>query len=332
MAGVDAKRVSPGVAAAMVALVSLAGCAESGGGDEPQEDAISIADEFEATEETGVVLGVVVDETIRPVPDAVVTLRTSPPQETTSNEDGEFGFGGVAPGTYVVEAQRLGYVAAQASVQVEAGTDRPDVVNLVVAIDEANQPYVQAFQFEGFVQCGMNYVAVCGVGPFLGTLLCTQYDICVGNITNDQFIAFHEIDGPPDWVQSEMVWRSTQSLSDELTMILSYGAREQFNEGFIEGNLNRSTGPSPIYATINKTVAQNESVALGVDNHLVPRVFSGSIPASRQCVPNPATGGQNCVSFGFTIEQRFTIFTHIFYAYQPPLDWRFSQSNDVPGP
>lgn len=309
---------------------TLAGCSDGSPAQEATDQSVSIADEFRATESTGVILGIVVDETIRPIAGAAVRVETTPPRDTLTNDAGEFGFGAVEPGTYIVEVLRVGYFPAKATVQVEAGVDRPPLVKLQLRVDAANQPYVQVFQFEGFLQCGINYLAVCGVGPFAGTLLCTQVGVCVGNITADEFIAFHEIDGPPHWVQAEMAWESTQSLSEELSLLQSFGDRESFNQGFISGTLNRTTGPSPIYVTVNRTVATNESVMLGVDNHLVPRVFSASIPATRQCGPPPLDG--QCVSFGFAIEQRFTIYTHVFYAYEPPEGWRFTDTGDVPRP
>lgn len=309
-------------AAAVAMLVVLAGCSSATG---PATDApISIADEYQATDDTGIVLGVVVDEAIRPLSGVNISIATDPVLHTQTNKDGEFGLDGIPGGTYLLEAQHSRFLPAKVMVTVEAGVQRPDLLKLVLTVDTANVPALEEFQFNGFLQCGVNYVAVCGIGPFVGTLLCTQYDVCVGNITNDRFIAFHEIRGPPDWVQAEMVWQSTQSLSNELTLIQSYADRDQFNEGFIEGNLNRSTGPSPIYITVNGTVAQNESVALGTERHLVPRVFSGSIPASRQCA------GNVCVSFGFTLEQRFTIYTHVFHAYVPPPGWRFTEDGAAP--
>ena len=47
-----------------------------------------------------------------------------------------------------------------------------------------------------------------------------------------------------------------------------------------------------------------------------------------------ATGdptGQD-VALGVTVEQRFTAYTHAFYGYLPPADWRFSDGDTVPAP
>jgi hypothetical protein len=59
-------------------------------------------------------------------------------------------------------------------------------------------------------------------------------------------------------------------------------------------------------------------------------VFSGYVneTAPPQCLPSPL----GCPwGVGATYEQRFELFTHVFYGFEPPVGWRFS-ADGVPVP
>src|SRR5687767_10257567 len=78
----------------------------SGGGGDSEDPAAGVDFdelELEATATTGVIRGIVVDEAIRPVAGAEVgtTLPDGAgARNTTSADDGAFGFDGLPPGTY----------------------------------------------------------------------------------------------------------------------------------------------------------------------------------------------------------------------------------------
>lgn len=49
------------------------------------------------------------------------------------------------------------------------------------------------------------------------------------------------------------------------------------------------------------------------------------------CYDRPALGG--CMrGAGVTIQQDFTVYTHVFYGYAPPAGWLFHETGAVPGP
>ena len=106
----------------------LAGCADEAA-PEVDDFAQNLDQELQATEDTGIIRGVVVDFAIVPVADATVTL-TGLDRSTQTNEAGAFGFDGLEPGTYFLEISKLGYNSTQASTDVEAGTDTPPVVKV----------------------------------------------------------------------------------------------------------------------------------------------------------------------------------------------------------
>src|SRR5687767_7887744 len=106
-------------AAAMLPLLSLAlaGCSGDAGdpsGEGVPEGAFDGVD-AEATAQTGVIRGIVIDEAITPLADAAVTIPVpgQKPLSATTTESGAFAFGGLAPGTYFVKVSKPGYQEAQ---------------------------------------------------------------------------------------------------------------------------------------------------------------------------------------------------------------------------
>src|SRR5690348_1474885 len=106
----------------------LAGCASNpptstATGPQPTFDELGL----EATSSTGVIRGLVVDDAIRPVPGVKVSVNSQPPAETTTTDQGTFGFDGLAPGTYFLQVSKPGYIAGQQSVDVVAGVAEPPI-------------------------------------------------------------------------------------------------------------------------------------------------------------------------------------------------------------
>jgi hypothetical protein len=88
---------------ALLAAALLAGCSGSNPSDksstEPTFDDLGL----QATSSTGVIRGVVVDDAIRPVAGATVSLTGESTGETVSTAAGTFGFDALAPGTYFLK-------------------------------------------------------------------------------------------------------------------------------------------------------------------------------------------------------------------------------------
>ncbi len=310
---------------------TLAGCAGDAPSDSgPGPDEIPPDIQVEATDDTGAIRGVVVDEAIRPVTGAKVTvpMPDGSTLESTTGESGAFGFSKVPPGTYFVMVSKLGYFDSQQSVDVVAGVAAPPVTKVMLRVNAAATPYVQELTFAGFVECSTTLLAVCALPNDPGEPI-----IYTGNVTNDEFIGYFEVDGPPQWVQSEMFWSSTQAISDRMWLWHSYADETgDFSGSFPDPHV---TGPSPLLLTHNES--QAAEVALGNPNQLVLRVFSGDIEGTSapdaidNCYGVP---GVACFANGpgFAIQQEFTIFTHLFYNYLPPDGWRFSDNSGVPQP
>src|SRR5688572_5239098 len=104
-------------------LVALAGCS---GGEPASDDTPSAGDDIqddynvEPTATTGVLLGVVVDEAIRPVKDVkvAINLADGTPVTKTSDEEGRFAFGDLDPGVYLIQFTNPQFATLSSSVEV----------------------------------------------------------------------------------------------------------------------------------------------------------------------------------------------------------------------
>src|SRR5688572_23928185 len=96
----------------------LAGCtggsadAQDKGIEELEEQAAKDVD-VQATADTGVIRGIVVDEVIRPIEGATVRLMVTPPVTTKTSATGGFGFEELEPGTYFVKISAEGFAPTQ---------------------------------------------------------------------------------------------------------------------------------------------------------------------------------------------------------------------------
>lgn len=353
------------VAFLALASLALAGCSGGGnGGDEPPAANFEELG-LEATATTGILRGIVVDEAIRPVAGADIGARgpDGPVANTTSAADGAFGFDGLAPGTYFLEVHKPGFVAAQASSEVVAGLGDPPIVKVLLVADPSSVPYVSALVYDAFVACSFTFpvvsFAACGL---------------VAEETNNAFLVDYEADKPPQWIQVEALWESTQALGNELGLSIT-----DFHKGPQIG-VNGTSGPSPIYITVNETTAMQ--FEYGFNNTITIRLFSteltgtDAVPEEQAhavwsstlygpvnstgaagvyqstVVDNDPTGyavnpidDPDCIKYaalfnscqraggaGMALQQKVTVFTHIFYGYTPPADWRFSTAGEAPTP
>jgi hypothetical protein len=140
-----------GVVAALLAA-GCAGPAEDGGeGLRPRDVPVDPASTF------GVISGVVVDETIRPVAGAQVSLLSAS-QNTTTDEDGLFSFTRVQPGFHALAVSAPLHVPTQATADVVAGQTAK--VKVQLQRDLSPQPYHVTLKHDGFMQ------AWAGIGQF----------------------------------------------------------------------------------------------------------------------------------------------------------------------
>jgi hypothetical protein len=303
----------------------LAGCAADEAGPEAPP---------EATPTTGILRGVVVDAAIRPLAGVAVLVPVpdGAARNSTTGEDGGFAFDGLAPGAYVVTARKAGYLDASVAANVTAGVAEPQAVRLQMEEDALNLPGVDSFVFEGFLQCSATALAArvaCNLGETVQPLCGTLAPACSGplrNATADQFMAVHAVGRPSvRFLQSEMVWEPASSLAASLRAIT--GSRDPAT-GEVDDH-RPFEGPSPLVMPMDGGVAQGLFIGNGRD--LAVRVFSGYVEGTAPpvCLPSPV----GCPwGVGVVHEQRFSLYTHVFFGYQPPEGWQFGRDGVPPPP
>lgn len=151
-------------ASSLLFCLMLAGCAEELGpleadGNEPPE--------VVATESTGGIRGVVVDQAILPIEGATVTVLGTDLTAMT-DVDGAFVFSGLAPSTYFVEAMHPFYDRQQTSTEVKANVAQPPAVKIQLQRLISQEPYMSLASYSGYIFCSANIVGAyseeCGEG------------------------------------------------------------------------------------------------------------------------------------------------------------------------
>ncbi len=301
----------------LLLAASLAGCAE---GMEAVQSNEPSYDEFEleASEDTGVIRGVVVDPSITPIAGAIVTIQGDETRETTTNEEGAFGFKDLNPGFHSLLVDKDGYGGVTQQVEVVAGVDQPPVVRVLLEEDPSELPVVNALTFNGYIDCSVSTpayrVAVCSLPG-------------ASSVTDDNFMKTHsDLDAGATFIQAEMIWRSTQAAGDRMSMTMEAGCAADGCD--VNGPEQTGQGESPIvlFADTERLNAEEQRY----EGVLLHRVFNmeveGTAPPVPVCdVPNPIHGGTMCVKgWGATLQQKFTIYTHVFSRSVPQEGWQFS--------
>ena len=203
--------------ALLLATALLAGCAGKGGADDG--DKLQLADGTtidlgEGTSDTtGAIAGYVVDEAIRPI--GGVTLRTTDgAASATSDDNGFFLMGDLAPGTYIVQATATGFADVQAAaVDVVAG----ETATVKVQMAHVTVPvaYHDVFPFEGYMQAWgtIGQWAVEIVAP-TSLCQCTYALTPSGNVTAIVLEAFWEATIPDPAGLGEFYWEMYDVDSD----------------------------------------------------------------------------------------------------------------------
>lgn len=316
---------------AIIALLTtaLAGCSDS---NAPTQEGPNFEDldyGVQATDTTGVIRGVVVDEAIRPLAGVLINVTGQQRVSAVTRDDGAFGFSGLEPGDYFLQASMKGFITQQASTSVVAGRNNPDLVKITLAAVPVEAPYVDAVTYAGYLTFGAS-VGITSIGS-------TIY----GGVGQDYAIWNHKFTQVPMWAQGELVWDQTQPAGGMLIWEMVKG------DGSNQWRGHRETAESPALAFWNTTVLQNEAenvtdADIGIDY----RFFGGPHPLlapGAGIVPERSSGHPACTTFptvvlgdrslcsfgyGLTYQQRADAYVHNFYNFAPPEGWRYTVNGD----
>jgi hypothetical protein len=300
--------------ALLMTFTVFAGCAEDGRpaaiSGEPSYEEFDLA----ATATTGVIRGVVVDQSIVPI-EGVTVLLGADGKEALTNAEGAFGFKDVEPGLHTLIVDKTGYVSLKVAASVEAGVDVPDMVRVLLESDPSELPIVDVRTFNGYVECSFSTaayrVAACGVNNVGGTL-------------KDDFIMTHgDLDANALWIQAEMLWQSTQPAGDHMMFTTE---ADCVSDGCDVGDTAQGESPLLVIADTERLNQEDQLYAGALLHRVFNMEYEGTAPPIPICdVPNPIHGGTMCVKgWGATLQQKFSIFTHTFSNSVPQSGWQFS--------
>lgn len=325
------------VLASLVLL--LAGCSDapakaSGDDDAPREPG------------AGALVGIVLDDALRPLPDANVTAAgPSGPLQAVTDAQGSFRFDGLAPGIYLVEASKRFYITTQQAVTVVEGVE-PEVAKFVLTFEASSVPYATLYKYDGFYECGLYAVRVCSnVNILTWVVLCANTGVCLGNVTNDHSLLFQWVEPGLSFLQTELAWTPTSATGEALSLLIGGGNEEELKSGVSLPAYNGTQGASPLMLRISNHEAEdswcrrnnqcertdvlNES-SIGTTRAMLVQIDTGpSFQVAESCGV-PGVYQMRPCGAGFSFQQPFSLFTTAFYGFEPPVDWLFSNEGALP--
>jgi hypothetical protein len=320
-------RLRPAVVLALLlaASAALAGCSGGKDGGPPSK-----ADEFQdldvrSTSTTGVLLGVVVDEAIRPVKDAQVTVSKPDGSDEAQATDaqGRFAYGNLLAGTYFVKVRHPQFAMAQTSAEVAAGVEDPPVVRVQLTRLFSQQPYAETIKFDGYIACAYSIAVgstcandytrlVAGVVPGCEGGCLKDYNVSktAGNVREFRF----DLSGGWQSMVLEEYWEPTLGEPEShgtLNFILSYFNRTDTGHWWAQGD-----GPSPLRVQVD--VGSDGPGAQNADDLIPPEGMKDLF-----------------VIFGagdtdVAVNQPFSYFQTNFYYAIPPDGWSFVRGDPMP--
>lgn len=296
---------------AVLAGVLLAGCSGS-----PSKEAAAGAPG--PAPGKGAIDGVVVDDAIRPVAGAQVGLTGSGAgSNATTGADGTFHFTDLAPGSYLLKATHILYVATQSTVLVDA--DQATTAKLQMQRLSTQEPFHETMKFDGFLQCAWavegaasstcvnDYTHFVGLG-----YTCPQCEHLVDNRGTT-----YPLGGGWQTQVYEVVWDpSAQGTSPEMRITVSHFPRPA-SHWYCSG-----TGPSPILLRMEVGVECEDQQS---DPKLVPA--EGEANMTMFMAAKAPDGG---APVAMAVSQSFTVFMNFFYFGRAPEGWSFVKGDEFP--
>jgi hypothetical protein len=320
--------VLPSRTVALLVLVLVAGCAG------PATDTDAPGQPLGRT-----LRGFVVDTAIRPLAEvAVVADGNGVTLNTTTDAEGQFAFGDVRPGIYVLTVSKPFYETRQVTATVPENGEAP-LVKVDLTLTAGLVPFANVIAWEGFLECSATIGNWCGIVNLYPCIVQSQLGQPCSRITNDQSFNFQkefftDLGRAPDWLQFEAYWESTQSISSNMAIRFAATNQSEWNQFSFGPVLASPHGPSPLIAFANGTALAEAEV--GTDRGVTTELFHGGPDAytlGEQCLDTPF--GRGCVDgqwAGVAANQRITIVYIAFYGYTPPEGWTYAAEGRAPPP
>ncbi|HLE48303.1 MAG TPA: carboxypeptidase-like regulatory domain-containing protein [Candidatus Thermoplasmatota archaeon] len=220
------------VALLLFVALTFSGCTSGGAKSAPAD---TTAPPPTVSAEAGSIVGRVVDDEARPVSGAEVALIKGAEQAVKTDPEGKFTFNDLAPGPYVVVAQKLGYDSVSRAVTVTAG----EVANVELTLAAMAVVEQTHFSTSKNGRIGCSYYATaswstCPVQPFENNY-CLKFNVTTGNS--------HRL--------AELVWQKNAVYAPDQLWL---GERNQANTGWIA----YAQGVSPVSVSTDEKLKLKE--------------------------------------------------------------------------
>jgi hypothetical protein len=298
-------RISSPSASLLILLVAFSGCLGDDGdaaGTGPQE--------FDP-DETGRVIGKVVDTELQPVVSAQVGLLATE-FLTTTDASGTYAIPGVPPGRYTLAVQRLGFESAALQVNVVAGEDvKADVTIAAIAIQDA---YSETWADKGYFECSWSIVIARGPCFFPGPQIPAP---------NNRREFNYEVGEGVSTVIVEMSWEQTSvATGDAMSLFLSYTDRTTSHWYC------NAESPSPVVLRWERGDMDDDEGECLSGGAQLPSDEPGTIPLEGQELTSRANGGASDTlpnpggfGLGVALQQSFDVYFSNFYWEAAPEDY-----------
>jgi hypothetical protein len=231
-------------------------------------------------------------------------------------------------------------------VDVREGAEAP-LAKFQISFQAENVPYASLYKYDGFYECGTYGMRVCSnINILTWIVVCANTGVCAGNVTNDRSLFFQYIEAGPDFIQTELVWNPTSPAGEAFSYLIGGGTEEELKGGVGLPAFNGTYGRSPLMLRITNHEAEDTWCKRNNQDCETPRTLEGSgLGTTRALLVQIDTGptvevGGCSVPFtamdpcgaGAVLQQPFTMFTTVFYGYEPHVDWLFANEGSIPSP
>ncbi len=319
----DRRFRNAGLLAALLVVVSLAGCSDSAPATEVEPDGPG---QVKATKTTGGIRGVVVDQSITPIAAAKVTIKETGAALDTDDK-GMFIFNDLTPGLYTLEATKPLYDQVQVTTQVVAAVSDPDAVKIQLTRLTDQTPRAVTNVYDGYLFCSINVVV-----PEVTYLLSEECGEGVGvdgvgrvggNENNVAQIDFYIESADAKTMMAEVVW--DPSIAIGVTGAFNMGIYTDFlcnpSCGW-DKQIDRKNGNSPLILRSDDGESSGQGMA-------------GDIPSfadagfTEETVFSTFTWASSEES-GVLLEQPFKVFQTTSYLLPLPETWSYVNGDTDP--
>ena len=313
--------------ALLLVLVPLAGCSEDKAPSAADvDDVFGDTKAFGVDDEHGVILGVVVDQGVVPVPGAQVQVLGGE-AAVDSDELGRFVIPHVPAGTHFLNVSKLNYGSTQVSITVVAGEERPLALKVQIERLYGGAPFTVPDYFQGFITCGYDVNAA-------SSLCLNDYTRFIPIVGDDGGIAQQlqetGLDDREHWYAIDADW---QTHVVELTWEPSSDSTSIRMRGIISHHPRPATHWYASDAGENPVLIRMEQGEEHFDRQDQPSLVPPEGLENMEffaAVDTDGEAGPPYSTVAVTVEQEFEVFFHTFYYGKPPADWSFMAGHPKP--